>query len=108
MDQVHTVQLLVLPLAARGVEAHLLGDEHLLLRELDRYALPVQQPLEGRVDVLQVVRDDGGVGPQELQLRVQALAHCHACEDSFGRMLGSFPPGVAHRLLLSAPTAAIA
>ena len=25
-----------------------------------------------------------------------------------GRMLGSFPPGMAHRLLLSAPTAAIA
>ena len=41
---------------------------------------------------------DGGLEQQRLE---------QACEGRFGRMLGSFPPGMAHRLLLRAPAAAI-
>ena len=49
-----------------------------------------------------------GRGADAIHARDRAhRAELEACEHRFGRMLASFPPVVAHRLLLNAPTAAI-
>ena len=50
----------------------------------------------------------GGGGPVDELLRGDARGAADGLRGSFlGRMLGSFPPDVAHRLLLSSLTAAI-
>ena len=72
-----------------------------------------REPLEGEADQERQVHEDVGVAcdPVVGGARREAnrqVRNGDACEDRFGRVWGPFPPAVANRLLLSAPSAAIA